>query len=123
MKKTVKFKTKINTTAILAVLAFSAFIALFNETILNIALNILMNEMNAAIGSSLFIGIMSASQQKALNNSVSTQTAVAAGFSAAVLALAGFVLVGFCLSFTLGFKNEKLSFNLSHKNTKNNRLS
>lgn len=44
MEKIIKSKTKINTKAILAVLAFSAFIALFNETILNVALNILMEE-------------------------------------------------------------------------------
>lgn len=50
MEKIIKPKTKINTSAILAVLAFSAFIALFNETILNVALNILMQEMNITAG-------------------------------------------------------------------------
>jgi DHA2 family lincomycin resistance protein-like MFS transporter len=60
-----------------------------------------LQQLSAAIGSSLFIGIMSASQQKALNNLVPEQAAVATGFSIATLALAGFVLIGLCLSFSL----------------------
>jgi len=43
-------KTQINTQAILAVLVFSAFIALINETILNVALNTLMEEMKVTAG-------------------------------------------------------------------------
>lgn len=69
-----------------------------------------LQQLSAAIGSSLFIGIMSASQQKALDNLASEQAAVAAGFSAAVLALAGFVLVGLCLSFALKFENKSHYF-------------
>ena len=38
--------TKINAKVILFVLVFSAFIGLFNETILNVALNTLMEEMD-----------------------------------------------------------------------------
>jgi len=49
----------------------------------------------------LFIGIMSASQIKALNNSVNPQVAVAIGFRAATLVLVIFVLAGLCLSFAL----------------------
>ncbi|MCC9295625.1 DHA2 family efflux MFS transporter permease subunit [Clostridium sp. WLY-B-L2] len=60
-----------------------------------------LQQLSAAIGSSLFIGIMSASQQKALNNLASEQAAVTAGFSTAVLALAVLVLFGLFLSFTL----------------------
>lgn len=65
-----------------------------------------LQQLSAAIGSSLFIGIMSASQQKALNNLVPEQAAVAAGFNTATLALAGFVLIGLCLSFALSLENK-----------------
>jgi DHA2 family lincomycin resistance protein-like MFS transporter len=41
---------KINTTAIIAVLVFSAFIATFNETVLNVALSGIMKEMNVTAG-------------------------------------------------------------------------
>lgn len=58
-------------------------------------------QISAAIGSSLFVGIMSASQLKALNNSVPEQVAVTTGFRAATLVAVGFVFVGFCLSFAL----------------------
>lgn len=58
-------------------------------------------QISAAIGSSLFVGIMSASQLKALNNYVPEQVAVATGFRVATLVAVGFVFVGFCLSFTL----------------------
>jgi DHA2 family lincomycin resistance protein-like MFS transporter len=60
-----------------------------------------LQQLSAAIGSSLFIGIMSASQQKALNNLTSEQAAVTAGFNTAVLALTVLVLFGLFLSFTL----------------------
>lgn len=68
-----------------------------------------LQQLSAAIGSSLFIGIMSASQQKALNNLASQQAAVAAGFSTATLALVGVVLIGLCLSFTLSLGNKKFT--------------
>lgn len=58
-------------------------------------------QISAAIGSSLFVGIMSASQLKALNNFVPEQVAVATGFRVATLVAVGFVFVGFCLSFAL----------------------
>lgn len=47
-----KLKTtnKINPTAIIAVLVFSAFIATFNETVLNVALSGIMKEMNVTAG-------------------------------------------------------------------------
>ncbi len=41
---------KINSTAIISILVFSAFIATFNETILNVALSGIMKEMNATAG-------------------------------------------------------------------------
>jgi len=66
-----------------------------------------LQQLSAAIGSALFIGIMSASQQKALNNLVSEQAAVATGFSTATLVLVGVVLIGLCLSFTLKLENKK----------------
>jgi DHA2 family lincomycin resistance protein-like MFS transporter len=68
-----------------------------------------LQQISAAIGSSLFIGIMSASQVKALNNSVPEQIAVATGFRSATLVAVMFVLVGLCLSIALGFGNKKLS--------------
>ena len=68
-----------------------------------------MQQLSAAIGSALFIGIMSASQLKALNNQATAQVATATGFSSATLALSGAALIGLCLSFTLrlGNKNNK----------------
>ncbi|MBU3178360.1 DHA2 family efflux MFS transporter permease subunit [Clostridium estertheticum] len=60
-----------------------------------------LQQLAAAIGSSLFIGIMSASQLKALSNQATAQVASATGFSTATLALSGFVLIGFCLSIAL----------------------
>lgn len=68
-----------------------------------------LQQISAAIGSSLFIGIMSASQLKALNNSVPEQIAVATGFRSATLVAVIFVLGGLCLSFALGLGNKKLS--------------
>ena len=68
-----------------------------------------LQQLSAAIGSSLFIGIMSATQMKALNNQVQEQTATATGFSSATLVLSGFVLVGLILSVGLTFiKNKRL---------------
>jgi DHA2 family lincomycin resistance protein-like MFS transporter len=60
-----------------------------------------LQQISAALGSSLFVGIMSASQLKALNNSVSEQVAVATGFRSATFVAVGFVFVGLCLSFAL----------------------
>jgi len=68
-----------------------------------------LQQLSAAIGSSLFIGIMSASQLKALSNHVSKQAAVATGFSAATLALSGVVLIGVILSLVLSFINKNSS--------------
>ncbi len=45
-----KTESKINSTAIISVLVFSAFIATFNETILNVALSSIMKEMNVIAG-------------------------------------------------------------------------
>ncbi|WP_099467207.1 DHA2 family efflux MFS transporter permease subunit [Konateibacter massiliensis] len=41
---------KVNTTAVLIVLVLSAFLGLFNETILNVSLNILMEDMKVTAG-------------------------------------------------------------------------
>ncbi|MBC3888569.1 DHA2 family efflux MFS transporter permease subunit [Acetobacterium paludosum] len=68
-----------------------------------------LQQIAAAIGSSLFIGIMSASQLRALNNQVQEQAAVASGFSTATLVMAGFVFIGLCLSFALRFENKKVT--------------
>ncbi len=67
-----------------------------------------LQQISAAIGSSLFIGIMSASQLKALNNSAPEQIAVATGFRSATLVAVLFVLAGLCLSFALRLGNKKL---------------
>lgn len=66
-------------------------------------------QISAAIGSSLFVGIMSASQLKALRSGFDEQTAISVGFRSAALVAVGIVLVGFCLSFALrlGEKNNK----------------
>lgn len=51
MSNTTKGSTlKINSTAIIAVLVFSAFIATFNETILNVALSSIMKDFNITAG-------------------------------------------------------------------------
>lgn len=57
MKETNKLETskKINGTAIIAVLVFSAFIATFNETILNVALSGIMKEMNVTAGTAQWL--------------------------------------------------------------------
>jgi DHA2 family lincomycin resistance protein-like MFS transporter len=68
-----------------------------------------LQQLAAAIGSSLFIGIMSASQLKALSNNVSEQVAVATGFSSATLALSIVVLIGLCLSLILGNKKVQIT--------------
>jgi len=65
-----------------------------------------LQQLSSAIGSSLFIGIMSASQLKALSNQAPERVAVATGFSSATLALSGFVLIGLCLSIALSFANK-----------------
>lgn len=68
-------------------------------------------QISAAIGSSLFVGIMSASQLRALSNSVPAQVAVATGFKEATLVAVGFVFVGLCLSFVLRL-GKKQNINL-----------
>lgn len=45
-----KQKNKVNATVIISILVFSAFIATFNETILNVALSGIMKEMNITAG-------------------------------------------------------------------------
>lgn len=64
-------------------------------------------QISAAIGSSLFVSIMSATQLKALGNSVPEQVAVATGFKSASLVAVGIVCVGFCLSFALRLRKKK----------------
>lgn len=68
-----------------------------------------LQQLAAAIGSSLFIGIMSVSQLKALSNNVPEQAAVATGFSSATLALSIVVLLGLCLSLILGNKKIQMT--------------
>lgn len=50
-----KTTKKINATAIIAVLVFSAFIATFNETVLNVALSVIMKEMNVTPGTAKWL--------------------------------------------------------------------
>lgn len=72
-----------------------------------------LQQVSAAIGSSLFIGIMSSVQLKsiALGN-VSNEVAVANGFSSATMVAVGIALIGLILSFAFGtekiyMKNEE----------------
>jgi DHA2 family lincomycin resistance protein-like MFS transporter len=69
-----------------------------------------LQQIAAAIGSSLFIGIMSASQLKALSISGIQEVAAAIGFRAASSAMLIFVLVGLLLSFSLKLENKKLLY-------------
>lgn len=64
-----------------------------------------LQQLSAAIGSSVFIGIMASSQLRALSSQVPEQ-ATATGFGTATLALAAVVLIGFCLSFALRLENK-----------------
>ncbi|SHJ53967.1 DHA2 family efflux MFS transporter permease subunit [Parasporobacterium paucivorans] len=68
-----------------------------------------LQQLSAAIGAALFIGIMSASQLKALTAQAPAPVANAAGFSDAVLVLSGFVLAGIVLSLCLAFFLKKRS--------------
>ncbi|MBE6090930.1 MAG: multidrug efflux MFS transporter [Clostridium beijerinckii] len=66
-----------------------------------------LQQISAAIGSSLFIGIMSASELKALSNSVPEQAAIATGFQSGTLVAVIFVIIGLGLSFTLKLGDKK----------------
>ena len=62
-----------------------------------------LQQVSAAIGSSLFMGIMSAVQLKTLaSGNVTNQVAVATGFSSATMVAVGITVVGFILSFAFG---------------------
>lgn len=66
-----------------------------------------LQQVAAAIGSAVFIGIMSASQEKSLTILGNVESSVAAGFRSAVLALDVFALIGLCLSIFISVKNKK----------------
>lgn len=66
-----------------------------------------LQQVAAAIGSAVFIGIMSASQEKFLTILGNFGSSVAAGFRSAVLALDVFALIGLCLSIFISVKNKK----------------
>ena len=69
-----------------------------------------LQQISAAIGSSLFIGIMSAVQIKELNNQATEKVAAATGFNSAAITLSGFVLLGLILSVALRYiKNKRPS--------------
>lgn len=62
-----------------------------------------LQQVSAAIGASLFMGIMSAVQLKTLERgNVTNEAAVASGFSSATLVALGIVIAGFILSFNFG---------------------
>lgn len=62
-----------------------------------------LQQVSAAIGSSLFMGIMSAVQLKTLaSGNVTNQVAVATGFSWAAMVAVVITVVGFILSFAFG---------------------
>ncbi len=67
-----------------------------------------LQQLASAIGSSLFIGIMSAVQLKSISNGFKEWSAVASGFNISTLVLSGFVLVAVILSMILPvIKNKK----------------
>lgn len=67
-----------------------------------------LQQLASAIGSSLFIGIMSAVQLKSISNGFNEWSAVASGFNISTLVLSGFVLVAVILSMILPvIKNKK----------------
>lgn len=66
-----------------------------------------LQQVAAAIGSAVFIGIMSSSQSKVLATLGSVEGSVAYGFRTAVLALNLFAFIGLCLSIIMSIKNKK----------------
>lgn len=66
-----------------------------------------LQQVSAAIGSAVFIGIMSSSQEKAFKILGSAEGSIAVGFRSAILALDAFVLIGFCLSTIISVKSKK----------------
>ncbi|BCN31776.1 DHA2 family efflux MFS transporter permease subunit [Anaeromicropila herbilytica] len=66
-----------------------------------------LQQISAAIGSSLFISIMSASQLRALKTSASESVAVATGFQSGTFAAVIFVIIGFCITFLLRYLLKK----------------
>ncbi|WP_242967768.1 DHA2 family efflux MFS transporter permease subunit [Tepidibacter mesophilus] len=69
-----------------------------------------LQQVSAAIGASLFMGIMSVVQLKILETgNVTNEVAVASGFSSATTVAAGIVIVGFILSFNFGRGKIKYS--------------
>jgi len=68
-----------------------------------------LQQISAAIGSSLFIGIMSAVQVKTLAaGKVANETAIASGFSSAVMVACGITIVGFILTFAFGRESKEV---------------
>lgn len=68
-----------------------------------------LQQVSAAIGSSLFMGIMSAVQLKTLAaQHVSNEVAVATGFSSATMVAFGIAIVGLILSFVFGKDKKSL---------------
>ena len=65
-----------------------------------------LQQVAAAIGSAVFIGIMSAVQEKSITAVESIENSVAVGFKYAVLSLDIFVFVGFCLSIFISIKSK-----------------
>lgn len=68
-----------------------------------------LQQVSAAIGSSLFIGIMSAAQINALEvHHATNKVAIATGFSTATLVVCGFAFVALILSFFFGRKASEV---------------
>lgn len=68
-----------------------------------------LQQISAAIGSSLFMGIMSAVQVKTLSaGNVTNEAAVATGFSSAVMVAFGVSVIGLVLSFAFGHTKTEL---------------
>ncbi|MBU3130405.1 DHA2 family efflux MFS transporter permease subunit [Clostridium tagluense] len=73
-----------------------------------------LQQVSAAIGSSLFMGIMSSVQVKTLAvEHVTSEVAVATGFSSATMVAFGIVLIGLILSFAFGRSKRDVKSNKS----------
>ncbi|MEE0845833.1 MAG: MFS transporter [Eggerthellaceae bacterium] len=64
-------------------------------------------QIAGCIGSSFYVGIMSASETNALNGGVDAAVANATGFSTACLAAAAFAVVGFCFALATSILSRK----------------
>ncbi|WP_051483771.1 DHA2 family efflux MFS transporter permease subunit [Clostridium bornimense] len=72
-----------------------------------VAISNTLQQVSAAIGSAVFIGIMSSAQNKSLLALKTVEGSVAVGFRTSVLALDAVALIGLCLAIIMSIKNKK----------------